>query len=404
MIDARPILRRRTKRRHQPLPAEILIPRQSDRCIIGTSEVSLEMSPGSVQTHNHSLIEVLTKVRRQVNATNSINLDPAFFEEVMRDLRTLGLSAYTSLGADFVAKFDRLAEKAGEPGLALTIKGDAFPLLWEMLYTGSSRGTVYPEKFWGFQHQLTRFKLGADSMEEAELDPATDFLFCHHHQLHHCSLEREAVQMLVAPHFKFYMLEEAFARNKLSVNPPKLSEQFIDLLDMLELGMLHLACHCLANPDQTGVLFSELVLSYQTTLFHLKLHELKAAQRDFGFSLKPLVFLNACKTMTNPEHLIQGDSFPGGFLHFGASGVVATACDVPDLFAKEFAAIFYQNLCVDIGGRSPTVSEALLKTRQHFINPPNYNPLGLAYGLYARNELHIEWDPWAGSLAGGSDA
>ena len=104
--------------------------------------------------------------------------------------------------------------------------------------------------------------------------------------------------------------------------------------------------------------------------------------------------------MTTPEHLVQGDSFPGGFLRFGASGVIATACDIDDRFAAAFSSKFYEILCKDTGGRSPTVSEALLKTRQFFIKPPYYNPLGLAYGLYACNDLHIEWEPWADSEGG----
>jgi CHAT domain-containing protein len=189
-------------------------------------------------------------------------------------------------------------------------------------------------------------------------------------------------------------LEEALSKLSGAASTSYLSDHFIDVLALLELGLVHLACHCLPAPHRSGVLFSELVLSGSSWEIRIKLHELKAAQREFGFSLQPLVFLNACKTMTNPELLIQGDSFPGGFLRFGASGVIATACDIPDQFAAAFAAQFYKYLCVDKGGRSPTLSEALSKTRRFFINPPYHNPLGLAYGLYARKDLHIEWRPW----------
>jgi hypothetical protein len=96
--------------------------------------------------------------------------------------------------------------------------------------------------------------------------------------------------------------------------------------------------------------------------------------------------------MSNPDHLMQTQSFPNGFLGFGASGVIATACDIPDRFAAAFACEFYKNLLSDSGGRSPTVSKALLKTRRAFMSEPYNNPLGLAYGLFARNELHICWE------------
>jgi hypothetical protein len=286
-----------------------------------------------------------------------------------------------------------LEQEAGRPGLAFTIKSDTFSLLWEMLYTGSSRGEIDVERFWGFRHRIARFKLGASVSTEEEIYPDSDFLFCHNHQLASWREERDSVRHLVSPRFHFHLLDGvASMPDDLSLGPDA-AQWFIDVLALLDLGMLHLACHCL--PNQASALLSELVISWESALIRVKLLDLQAARRDFIFSIHPLVFLNACKTMTNPDLLVQGDSFPGSFLRFGASGVVATACDVHHQFAAAFAAKFYENLLIDIGGRSRTVSEALLRTRQFFIKPPYNNPLGLAYGLYARSDLHIEWDPWA---------
>jgi hypothetical protein len=353
------------------------------------------MSLGSVREHNYNMLEVLARIRREVQKTGTVELTPAFHKTVMGDLRRIGLSAYTSLGDGLFGKLDGLEEKAAAPGLALTIKSDTFPLLWEMLYTGPSRGVVQMERFWGFRHRISRFQLGANVSEEEEIYPDSDFLFCHNHQLGHWRAERDVVRQLVSSHFRFRLLDEVISRPGEAGLSGGWGERFIDVLALPELGMLHLACHCLPCPGKSGALSSELVISWQSSSIRVKLLELQAARRDFGFSLQPLVFLNACKTMTNPDLLIQGDSFPGSFLRFGASGVIATACDVPDQFAAAFSAKFYENLLVNVAGRSPTVSEALLKTRQFFIRPPYYNPLGLAYGLYARNDLHIEWEPWA---------
>jgi len=390
----RPVQCRRPRGRRAPLRSEIAIPRQGDWCSMGSADLPLGMSPGSVREHNHNLLEILKEIRLKIQQTGLIQLDYSFYEAVMRKLRGIGLSAYTTLGDDFLEIFDALEQKAGALGLALTIRSDTFPLLWEMLYTGSSRGEVQVGKFWGFHHRIARFQLGASASDEEEIEADCDFLFCYDHRLSHWQQERDEVERLVSRYFQFHLLEDIFP-GPVGIAPPNnLSDYFIDALASPELGLLHLACHCLPDPDQSGVLFSELAFSWQSSQIRVKLHELKAAQRDFGFSLQPLVFLNACKTMTNPEHLIHGDSFPGGFLRFGASGVIATACDTPDRFAAAFAAKFYENLCKDVGGRSPTVSEALRRTRQFFIEPPYYNPLGLAYGLYARNDLHIEWEPW----------
>lgn len=388
---ARPVPQRpsRSRRKH-PLFSEIDIPQQSDFCIVGSKSLQLGMSPGSVRDHNQSVLDVLGRVRERVNDTRSIRLEPTFCQERMKELRSLGRSAYNTLGDSFVQEFNQLEQKANECGLSLAIKNSVFPLLWEMLYSGSPRGEMQIDRFWGFHHQIARLQLGVSSAEE-ELEAGHSFLFCPNRQLQHWQLEHDTLRRLIMPHFHFHVLDDLMPG--LSIDPlENVSEQFIDVLSMPELGILHLACHCLPDPNRQGVLFSEIVVSWQAAEIRLKLHELQAARHEFGFKLQPLVFLNACRTMTNPEHLIQGDSFPGGFLGFGASGVIATACDMPDQFAAAFAAKFYENLLRNIRGRSPTMSEALLSTRRFFINSPFYNPLGLAYGLYARRDLRVVWD------------
>jgi hypothetical protein len=331
-----------------------------------------------------------------VQDADSIQLDPDFYESVMKDLRDIGLSAYASLGDSFMETFDALEQDAGRQGVALTIRSDTFPLLWEMLYTGPYRGDVQKDRFWGSRHRIARFQVGASANEE-EIYADSVFLFCFDRELTHWQEECDDIEHSVSSQFQFHLLEDVLPQVAAHVEMREPAECFVDTLALLELGLLHLACHCIPDPDQSGVLFSKLTFSYQSSRVSVKLHELKAARREFGFFLQPLVFLNACKTMTNPEHLIQGDSFPGGFLRLGASGVIATACDVPDKFAAAFASKFYEFLCENAGGRSPSASEALLRTRQFFIEPPYHNPLGLAYGLYARNDLHIEWEPRIGS-------
>ncbi|MBD3309507.1 CHAT domain-containing protein [candidate division KSB3 bacterium] len=393
MTLVRPIQSRRQRRRRAPLRSEILIPRQGGLCSVGADDMFLGMSPGSVREHNSHLLEILKRIRLRVQDTDSLELDPDFCQSVMQDLRSIGLSAYTSLGDHFMEAFDTLEQGAGRPGLALTIRSDTFPLLWEMLYTGPFRGDVQEDKLWGFHHQIARFQIGNSAPEE-ELYPDSDFLFCCDRQLSHWRQEHDDIKRSVSHRFQFHSLDDALPHVAAYVGRSEPGECFVDTLALLELGLLHLACHCQPDPDQSSVLSSELTFSYESSQISVKLHELKAARRELGFALHPLVFLNACKTMTNPEHLVQGDSFPGGFLRLGASGVIATACDVPDKFAAAFASKFYEILCENVERHSPTVSEALLRTRQFFIRPPYYNPLGLVYGLYARNDLHIEWEPW----------
>jgi hypothetical protein len=118
--------------------------------------------------------------------------------------------------------------------------------------------------------------------------------------------------------------------------------------------------------------------------------ELRVTYGDLGNKVEtlcsnPLVFMNGCSTGEEP--LLQTRSLVSLFLEKGARGVIATECTVPDVFAAEFAAEFYKRFFYF--GRDG-VGEALLRTRQHFLEDHN-NPLGLAYTLYADGETRIGW-------------
>jgi hypothetical protein len=82
-------------------------------------------------------------------------------------------------------------------------------------------------------------------------------------------------------------------------------------------------------------------------------------------------------------------NFPTGILNFGAGGVIATACIMPDNFASAFAREFYRYLWASSSPNGlADIGEALLKTRLHFLKKMN-NPLGLAYGLYAASDQQL---------------
>jgi hypothetical protein len=103
------------------------------------------------------------------------------------------------------------------------------------------------------------------------------------------------------------------------------------------------------------------------------------------------VFLNACGTgQPNPSGEPPG--FPGIWIGYGAVAVIATLCRMPDHFAQAFAVKFYEFLFPGEGepgaGRPRYLAEALLATRRYFMKEYN-NPLGLAYVLYARKDVHV---------------
>jgi hypothetical protein len=141
------------------------------------------------------------------------------------------------------------------------------------------------------------------------------------------------------------------------------------------LDLAHLACHALyedESPDESFILLSD---EFRITLMDLEV---------YGISLEsshPLVVLNACETGNlNP---LYSSYFAGAFLKYGARGVVATECTVPDTFAADFAQQLYTRLLDE-----KPLGESLLATRRYFLEEC-HNPSGLLYSMYAPPSIRL---------------
>jgi CHAT domain-containing protein len=97
----------------------------------------------------------------------------------------------------------------------------------------------------------------------------------------------------------------------------------------------------------------------------------------------PLVVLNACETGNlNPLYTAN---FAAAFLKYGALGVVATECAVPDAFAADFAQQLYTHLLA-----GEPLGESLLATRRYFLEE-YHNPTGLLYSMYAPPSIRLAY-------------
>jgi hypothetical protein len=382
---AQPVARTRPIRR---IPVDIAIAHGS--CSIGSKPpFHFEMDAGSIRDHNRDFVAAMKRVKNEVVDTGSLQLAPTFFEEMMDDLRDAGLSAYQSLGDQACACLDEYEERDNGLGLEITVRTEAHPLLWEFIYTGSATDPVDPCLFWGYRHPIARFLIGADFLPP-NLDPQGGFLFCRNHKLMHWEDEMEALHCL-AESCDFVMLDDCLDGLDPEHSRLKLHDQVLWVCTRSRaFSFVHMASHLFPDPRPDSVLGAFLVISYRDSEIKIPLRRLNAVRRDWRFWQNPVVFLNACRTMTNPEQLLQGESFPRSFLKLGAGAVIATACDMPDLFAVAFAHKFYEVFLDRRHRQSPTASDALRQARQFFIDQYN-NPLGLAYGLYAYNNLTIYW-------------
>ncbi|MCA9994163.1 MAG: CHAT domain-containing protein [Anaerolineales bacterium] len=380
--------------RGKPLACDVSISRQGDGSIGGTP-CFFELQPGGIRDYNHDFIGLMNQVREEINRNQQqgktgeevLHLPSARCGAILSDLREAGIGAYVALGEQAMGALDKYeARDTQGKGLKVTVRTDAYPLLWEFVYTGSMREAVNPRLFWGYRHQLARYLMGTDHAV-SELDLQGKFLFCRHHQLPHWQHEHHALAQHLAARLEFVALDDYLDVLEAEMMALELDHRVIAACTHGVFNYVHMASHLYAAEADNSVLGARLALSYRTTLVQITLRTLNAARRDWGFQRSPLVFLNACKTMTNPEHLTQGESFPRSFLRLGAGGVVATACDMPDVFAVAFADKFYDILFNHPNGEAE-VSDALRLTRQYFMDEYN-NPLGLAYGLYAHNDLTV---------------
>jgi len=372
----------------RPFNVPISIDR-SGRCSVAAhNPYEIEMSPASLRDYNRDFVSILNDAR--LKSARAIDLPEQLYIGTMTQLRDAGVAAYHSLGGDFCRCWQETVPELGETIYNLTFQSSSFPILWEFLYIGDPFASVNPRAFWGYRYQITRMLVGLNQMPQAIESPER-FLFCKNKDLIHWQDEQQDLRELAA-RWRIHWMNLDDYLPKIHQEDRPLADSVLIAWTSERFDIIHLASHLIASTDDAdNILAAYLELSYLTQDIQIPLRRLNAVRGNVHFQRTPLIFLNACRSMTNPEHLSQGESFPQSFLKLGASAVIATACDIPDLFAKEFSRKFYEFLFENHNGWSPTVSEALHRARQYFMDEHN-NPLGLAYGLYAHSDLSICWE------------
>ena len=370
----------------QVTDVDVLITRDGS-CSIGCfHRFEVGAQPGDVAAHNEDIISIMNDFRK--HSISRLNVTRGFYEKHMKYLRDIGITALQSLGSHFIDNW----AKYGDSERNITAIVQAYPILWEFFYSGPPHGAVDYYHFWGCHHRVTRRLLGVQGYP-SRLDLPTHLLFCRNHRLAHWEKERDALSELAegGSDFSLVNLEDCF----IDKSPEDIVSDWDDLFfaacQSEDFGFIHIASHL--NADENKMFFrSFLEISYHERLVKILLRRLSAVDSDkeyFKFRQKPLVFLNACKTMSTPEDLLRTQGFPDSFIKLGAGAVIATACDIPDVFAMAFAKEFYRFF---LDSPFMTASNALRLARLFFLEKYN-NPLGLAYGLYAHGDLMVQKRP-----------
>jgi hypothetical protein len=144
--------------------------------------------------------------------------------------------------------------------------------------------------------------------------------------------------------------------------------------------IIYFYCHASSKDlEQGGPDASTLVLggSNKLTLKELK----QSAPHTKFLPGEPLIFINACESAELSPLIYDG--FVPYFLAKGARGVIGTVCEIPALFAAEWARRFFDRFL-----RGKPLGGITLELRREFFNQ-HQNILGLLYALYVDGDTQI---------------
>jgi hypothetical protein len=350
---------------------------------VGRKIFRIGYAPGDVQDYNTRFIKTLEEIRMRTG--KELTLSDADYGYFMKELRDIGSGAYAFLRKAGIGEYIQTLEtRESDRGISLDFTFPAgMGFLWQMMYTGSRLDNpVQEEKFWGFHYPIGNLFWDSETSPRIKLK---DGIFASAHEELKSSLEElnslenllKQVRAQINRNVMIQRVDEAISCDMLCSDD---LFRYFNREDF-EYGVVHFACHCV-NPAE-GAAQAYLLMTAKQTNLELTLEMFNTlAEEECRFQCSPLVFLNACESQT-PLHFLQSLNFPSGLINFGAGGVIATACTMPDYFANAFAAEFYDRLLKKpLAGTTASIGETLMETSYHFLKTKK-NPLGLAYGLYA---------------------
>lgn len=371
-----------SRQRRMEAPRAISIDLQSptDRLTVERRKFDVRHQAGDVADYNQRFIQMLEDIRRDIDE-ETLALPDALYDDYMQGLREIGAEAYAMLpnGArDFIRELE-LDE--GKRGISLDF---TFPsgmdFLWEMMCPDYQLGAEANKNFWGFHYPIGHLYWESNlkssiKLQNGVLASTHDKLPCSIEELKKISESLKEIQTHLNREVTFLKVDDVVPSERLSSD--KVFEYFNG--GDFGYGVVHFACHC-NNPTDAGASQAYLLLTVHQKELNLTLGKFNLLANK-GFKNQPLVFLNACESMT-PLHFLQSLNFPSSLVNFGAGCVIATACTMPDRFASAFAGEFYRRLLTKPLSNIPAyISGTLLETRLHFLEKKN--PLGLAYGLFS---------------------
>jgi hypothetical protein len=281
---------------------------------------------------------------------------------------------------DAHAMGDQLRTLACENTLKLQIISQEFFLPWGLLYLAEFVDTnqVDPENFLGMKHIIEHIPLQNRMQVHDERIPSAPQLAI---SLNLDTRIDAALKLnVIAEQRSFW--DQFSANRPISLKLRQTSSEFLGDLSAASEQILYFYGHAISQGlgESGGSEGSSLSFSDQknVTLRDLKLR----APARVPLAGAPLVFINACES-AELSPLFYGGFMPY-FMEKGARGMIGTECQVPAIFAAEWARRFFERFLTE----ERPIGELFLDLRREFYARHN-NPLGLLYALYCDGDTRV---------------
>lgn len=333
--------------------------------------VPIELTPHDLAALNGHLQETMQKAA-QGFAKDTL---PADAETLLSNLAEAGNYAYKKVFShpDARSAIEDLLNMGKQA--TIQIATEDFFLPWEILYPVSLDKPVSGEHFWGTNYVVSRV-IVQNARPGAFVSPII------------AVKERPTLGLLTygklagvekkeVPFFEMLDKDGKIHLFKLRpLDPKKKGKEFGEFKGFWKnsFNLAHFACHAVCDDKAHEKSYLRLSDEFEITLMDL-------TTRDFSINGHPLIIMNACETGNmNP---LYTSYFAVEFLKYGALGVVATECQVPDTFAAGFAEQLYLHLLI-----GKPLGESIRNTRRYFLE--RGNPSGLLYSMYAPPSIQIK--------------
>jgi hypothetical protein len=316
-------------------------------------------------------------------------IPPKFRDHALRLLAIEGYALYREIF--FGPGTDSQTQNVGQRLLELSRRDETlhiqifsqhFMLPWGLLYLAGDdefdHNNVHPEWFLGLKHVVEHIPLQQTlQVLSSQIDSREGLAVSLNVN---AEIDKKMGAPLVADQLKTW---KAYQKQGVRLVERKTASELLEALRSAQSTtdqIIYFYCHAVSNdlkeggPDGSML---ELGSAEVVTLRELKL----LASQTRQFPGEPLIFINACESAELSPLFYDG--FVPYFLDKGARGVIGTECEVPAVFAKEWANRFFKRLL-----KGEPLGLIVLDLRKEFFYNEG-NILGLLYALYVDGDTRV---------------